>query len=105
MDWNNASLAPNIGHVASNIYWTQDGGWSFGCGNATSEVRCCSRLPFGAICNQESCCIVQNHRFTMDELQAAGQADGSVVKKAGELTVTALEAKVRTLLKLPVSSV
>ena len=36
VDWANASLAPQIGHVAGNTYWTQDGEWSFGCGNATS---------------------------------------------------------------------
>ena len=41
----------------------------------------------------------------MAELQAAGQADGSVVKKAGELTVAALGQKVRMLLKLPASTV
>jgi len=37
----------------------------------------------------------------MEELQAAGEAEGSVVKKAGGLTVAALEEKVRTLLNLP----
>eukprot|EP01043_Picozoa_sp_COSAG02_P055137 COSAG02_NODE_6351_length_3630_cov_2.661852_2_plen_84_part_00 len=39
VDWKNASLSPKIGHVEDNTYWTQDGGWSFGCGNATSAVR------------------------------------------------------------------
>ena len=78
MDWANASLAPQIGHVAGNTYWTQDGEWSFGCGNATSG----------------------DHRFTMPELQAAGEAKGSVVHKANALTVAALETKVRNKLGL-----
>lgn len=79
VDWHNATLRPNIGHVHSNKYWTQDGAWSFGCGNATSE----------------------NHRFSMAELQDVGEANDSVVKNARELTVAALEEKVRTLLGLP----
>ena len=37
----------------------------------------------------------------MPELQAVGEAEGSMVKNAKELTVAALEEKVRTLLKLP----
>ena len=79
VDWNNASLKDQIGHVHSNTYWTQDGEWSFGCGNATSG----------------------DHRFTMEDLHAAGEAEGSTVKQAGGLTVAMLEKKVRTLLKLP----
>ena len=45
----------------------------------------------------------QDHRFTMAELQAEGQAQGSAVKKADGLTVAALEGKVRALLRLPTS--
>ena len=82
VDWHNATLKPLIGHVHSNVYWTQDGAWSFGCGNAMSE----------------------SHRFTMQELHAAGQATGSMVKKAQGLTVEELEQKARTLLGLPKKS-
>ena len=82
VDWHNDTLKPNIGQVHSNTYWTQDGEWSFGCGNATNG----------------------NHRFTMQELQEAGEAKGSVVKNAKDLTVKVLEEKVRTLLGLPKSS-
>ena len=78
MDWKNASLSNKIGHVEGNTYWTQDGNWSFGCGNATAA----------------------DHRFTMEELNAAGQAKGSVVNQANGLTVAMLEAKVRKKLGL-----
>jgi len=56
----------------------QDGEWSWGCGNATSP----------------------NHRFTMAEMQASGEAIGSVVNKASSLTVAGLEAKAKKLLGL-----
>ena len=79
VDWANQTLAPLIGHVEANTYWTQDGKWSFGCGNTTNT----------------------NHRFTMPELQAAGQAKGSVVHMASRLTVAVLEAKVKALMQLP----
>jgi hypothetical protein len=78
VDWANASLAPQIGHVHSNKYWTQDGKWSFGCGNATSP----------------------NHRFTIPELQEAGEAVGSVVRHASGLTVAILEDKIKAKLFL-----
>ena len=79
VDWRNTTLRPQIGHVHSNMYWTQDSAWSFGCGVATSG----------------------SYRFSMQELQEVGEAKGSIVKNAKELTVAALEEKVRTLLKLP----
>lgn len=120
VDWNNASLAPKIGHVAGNTYWTQDGRWSFGCGNATSNdhrsgaddqpymyARIFLLLTSGCyfprlkkLCLSGWLPAPAPSRFTMPELQAAGQAKGSVVRKAGGLSVAQLEAKVRTLLEL-----
>ena len=43
-------------------------------------------------------------KFTMQEMQSQGQARGSQVNKASELTVAALEAKARKLLGLPVAT-
>ena len=69
-----------VGHTAGNTYWTQDGEWGFECGNVTSK----------------------SHRWTMEELQAAGEgrSAGSEVHAASELSLNDLEFKALRLLNL-----
>merc|ERR1712110_948489 len=78
LDFKNQSVAHLIGHIHDNKYWTQDGEWAIGCGNATN--------PGG------------DHRWTLAEMKANRQATGSVVNKASTLTVAMLEAKARAKL-------
>merc|ERR1712060_11768 len=56
LDFDNQSYVDNTGHIQENTYWTQDGKWSFGCGNRTSS----------------------DHRWTLAEMEAADQALGTV---------------------------
>lgn len=76
VDLKNASNAKLVGHMSDNTYWTQDGEWGFDCGNATAD----------------------NHRFTLEEMQAGGRSVGSKVEKASSITAAILAAKARALL-------
>jgi hypothetical protein len=78
VDFKNESNLALLGKLSDNLYWTQDGGWGYTCGNTTAE----------------------NHYFTLAEMQAAGQSIGSNVQPAADITVATLEAKAKKLLGL-----